>query len=990
MYCIRCFVTENSRFSGRARAAHLPVSAWRLLPILLFFVAFLPRLVAVNRYVTPDEAIWVYRSIQFREALLAGEWAATLVAGHPGVTTAWLGALGLSAQLLLAPELREAYTWLTTMAFLTPDNVEAYRRLAIFLSGGRVAVALVNSLGVVAIALLARKLWGRGAALLAGAFVALDPFLLGLSGLLHVDGLSATFATLSLLATAVAAGRHPSGDPSRRWAALGGATAALAVLTKTPTLALLPVCGLALLWPLLRDRDRPLAHNVSAFLRRALAWGVPFLLTLLLLFPALWASPAAVIETVTGSANRHLDEALRETFFLGRAAFDHGPSFYPVVLLWRLSPVVWLALIPAVGLLVQRRRAGATWRAADFPLWLLLAWALFFVVAITPAAKKFDRYILPVVPSLLILSAVVWARFAHRRAGWSRVLPAVALLQAVYWVFFAAYPLAAYNPLVGGPWTAARVLPVGWGEGIGAAGRHLSRFGPDAGQRRALAGIVPSLAPFFDGAVLVDGRDAPDTADYLIVTLGGRQLDPSGFAAQIAGRELVHTERFGGLEQAWAYRLANPQPPPLPDTLDPPVLFGEQMSLTAYSHRFDDDRVEALAVWRRQGQLLADQRFTLRIVTRDAAGNIWATQETDLLNEVYFHPPDWPADETGVVRYALELPPGIPPASYTVALSLIDGRTAGQLPVRPVGGAFQGVAYEAGRIEVEPPVGIVSASRMQIPHGRGETWLDGRLQLLGHGDIPAEALAGGQLPVDIFWHVPTGVLPDGMAVAWHLLGEGDSDGVVATEPLSRYDTGLWRTGESIQEKYLIPLPPALPPGRYRLAMQPLLPDGQAAAAPLVLAALQLNNIDRLYEPPDDIAVPLRATWRPLGLLGASPAAMEGRPGETAELVLYWQKQMTHGDVYTVFVHVLDEAGGIVLQADHWPGGLPTDILGAEQIVIDHVPLAIPDGLAPGAYPIRIGLYAAESGARLPLLAADGGEASDDALVLPVLLQVTAP
>ncbi len=154
-------------FSASQRAA---ARRWlvRLFPVLLFLLALGPRLVAVGRYVTPDELVWVYRALQFREALLDGRWAGTLVAGHPGVTTTWLGALSMSVQLWVSADARVAYDWLTKVAALTPDNVEAFRRLAVLLTGGRLAVAVVNSLGVVGVYWLARRLWageqrGRGA-----------------------------------------------------------------------------------------------------------------------------------------------------------------------------------------------------------------------------------------------------------------------------------------------------------------------------------------------------------------------------------------------------------------------------------------------------------------------------------------------------------------------------------------------------------------------------------------------------------------------------------------------------------------------------------------------------------------------------------------------------------------------------------------------------------------------------------------------------------
>lgn len=984
----------RSRYLSGGRDSATPGWIIRLFPILLFALSLAPRLVALGRYVTPDEAIWAYRSIQFREALLAGNWAGTLVAGHPGVTTTWLGALGITTQLGLAPESRPAYDWLTTMAYLTPDNVEAFERLALFLNGGRVAVALVNSLGIVGIYFLVRRLWGRPTAMVAGLFLALDPFLLGLSGLLHVDGLSATFVTLSLLALAVGLQSPVAGEPSSRrrsWLALAGLMAGLAALSKTPTLLLLPITGLALLWPIVANRRAPLRERLVAFILNGLAWMIPFLLTTFILFPALWASPGDVLAIVGGSANRHLDEALRETFFLGQTAFNHGPLFYPVVLLWRLSPVVWLAIIPAVWLWSSRRRSTEPWPPAAFAVVLLVAWCILFLAAITPAAKKFDRYILPVVPSLLILAALAWVGWVERPGVGRWALPLIVTAQILFWVVYSAYPLTAYNPLVGGPRTAVGVLPIGWGEGISASGRRLAETQTHATQERAIAGIAPSLAPFFPGQTLVDGLDDPATADYTIVTLGGLQLDPVAFEAQIAGLELILTEHFGGLDQAWVYRRTAPEPPQAPADLAETVIFGERLGLTAYGQSVDGDTISLTARWRRLAALAADERYTLRITIRDGQGNVWAANEVDLLNAVYFFPPDWESDESGIVRYLLELPPGIPPSTYAVTLSLIDNRSAGELPVRVEGGSFQGVTYEAGSIEVPLPETIVSASRMRIPARDGVTWLDGRLQLLGHSDVAAEALAGSRLPVDLFWHVPHETLPAGMSVAWRLRPVAESgDQVISTEPLSRFDTGQWHTGESIQEKYQVPLPPDLPPGDYELAVEPLLADGSSAGEPYSLAEIQLNNIDRAYALPDDIAVPLNVAWEPLALKGMDPAELTTHPGDSPEFTLYWQSLQTHADVYTVFVHVLNENGETVLQADHWPGGLPTDILDEGQVITDRVTL-LPGDLPPGEYAIHVGLYVAETGRRLPVLDSGGSELiGTDTVVLPVILQVENP
>jgi 4-amino-4-deoxy-L-arabinose transferase-like glycosyltransferase len=971
--------------SGVGRLA-APRGIVRLIPLGLFVAALLPRLVALNRYVTPDETVWAYRSLQFREALLAGRWADTLVAGHPGVTTTWLGAAGMTVQRWLSGDARAAYDWLAKMAYLTPDNVEAFRRLALFLTSGRITVALVNCLGIVAIYFLARRLWGGTAALVAGLLLAFDPFLAGLSGLLHVDGLSATFVSLSLLSLALGLSPRKGGGPSWGWVAVAGAMAGLAALSKTPTLVLLPVTALGALWTVSRG-GRPWRDWIVSLARVAVMWGAAFLLTVVLLYPALWVAPGAVVATVGGSANRHLDEALRETFFFGRVAFDHGPLFYPVVLLWRLSPVVWLALIPAVGGFIRHRRKGDGHVGGAVPILLLAAWAVVFLLAITPAAKKFDRYILPVVPALLVLAGLAWAWWGRDRArGW---LAAMVLLQGVYWLAFAAYPLTAYNPLVGGPFTAARVLPIGWGEGIGAAGRELTRTQPNAAGERAMAGVASSLAPFFAGHTLVEGWDDPATADYVIVTRGGRQLDPAGVAAQTAGLPLVLTERFGGLEQAWVYRQT-PESPTAPPSLPEPITFGDRIALVAIDQMAGDERLELKARWRRLAPL-SDERFTVRIAIRDTDGNIWGAQETDLLNEVYFFPADWEADETGVIRYPFELPPGMPPGRYQVALSLIDNGTAGQLPVRVGGESFKGVVYEVGEVVVPVPAEIVTATRMQIAAPSGRMWLDGRLQLLGAGHTTGEALAGSQLAVELFWHAPQGPLPPGIELVWTLRDAAGAGRVIHTAPLSRYDTGQWRAGESIHEMVRPPLPPDLPPGDYTLEIAPAAP-GAPPEAPYTLGNLRINNIDRLYEVPMDVARPLLddCFGETLCLRGALLPALTTAPGQTVELILYWQALKEPPDVYTVFLHVLNEAGDIVLTADHWPSGLPSDILDVGQVVEDRVPLAFPAGLPPGPYRIRLGLYMAETGQRLPVAAGGPDAGAPDHILLPMTLRVVAP
>ena len=955
-----------------------------LLMAALFSLALGMRLLALGRFVTPDELIWVYRSVLFREALQNGRFAETLVAGHPGVTTTWLGTLAISVQLLLRPADGATYQWLTQMAALTPDNMAAFQWLSVFLSGGRLAVAVVNSLGVVAVYALVRRLFDRRAALLAAVLLALDPFVAGLSGLLHVDGLLTTGVTLSLLALALGMGlgRKTASKPERvGWTAAAGALAALSVLSKTPALLLLPVAALTLAAGLLRDRDLPLRRRLGEVFLLGVVWLGSFLLVLFAVFPALWSAPGAVLATVSGNTGRHVEEALRPTFFMGDVAFDHGAAFYPIVVLWRITPVVLVGL----GLLgVTLARGPVRTRANGWALILLGGWALLFLAMITMAAKKFDRYAAPVFPALIILAAVglaMWATTGKRVSkGVQGLLAAAVMLQVVMLLFSGPYLLSSYNLLLGGPYVARELLPMGWGEGISESGRWLATQ-TGAGDETAVSGIPPSLAPFFPGETLAADQVGLNAADNVIVTLTGRQEDPQAVDTAVAGFALRHTVRYGLLEQAWVY--ANPQPqrnePQIAPVENAPS-FGEQMRLAGQAlQALEGGDVRYTVRWQR---LAADSRPRVTLTLRDEQGAVWNRLETAVLNETYFYPPDWQPDEEPEVSYLLKLPPTVPPGNYALDVSLLDGDSGSLLPVLDANGEFEGVVYEAGEVAVQTPAVALNPGALGLTAIIDEIWADGGLRLLGQGAAAERGPAGGSLPLEIFWQ-SLGPLPAGLQVALQL---GEAEPVLL--PLSRYDSGRWEEGRTLLEKYRLPIAPEMSAGSYALTLE--LRD--AAGRPykgdqVTLGDIRVDTIERLFDLPADIAVPLETRFaQGITLRGVSPDALTEEAGGKLALTLVWQGEGQTAVPVTAFVHVVNEQGEIVAQADRWPGGLPSDVWSAGQVIVDEYALVLPSDLAAGEYTIRVGLYTADDGRRLEVMGQEG-VVDGDQVILPVMITI---
>lgn len=955
-----------------------------LISFLIFALALALRLLALNRYVTPDELVWVYRSVLFREAIRSGQWANTLVAGHPGVITTWLGTAALSLQLVLQPSDMAVYTWITRLAYLTPDNMEAFRQLHVFLDSARTAVAVINSLGVVAVFWLVRELLSSRIALVAAFLIALDPFIGGLSGLFHVDGLLMTWSIVSLLTLALGVGvGHRTQEAVRRimWLALSGATAALTVLSKSPGLILLPVAALAIFSMLLRENSASFGRRFALMIGSAAVWLSSFVLILLLLYPALWSSPLQVFSTAGGNASRHVEEALRPTFFMGDVAFDPGPMFYPVVLLWRLSPLVIGGLLLLIIYLVKKDQFCK--QATDKPvILLLLLWVLLFLIGISFAAKKFDRYILPVIPALAILAAIA---LGSRRVEESRTLKVLILLLTVaYMVMLATsvpYLLSAYNPLVGGPYSAQYVLPLGWGESVSASGRWLANTS-DAEQRTALSGIAPSLAPFFPGTTLFAETSTWHEANQIILTANSRQVAPQSIVKANEELELSHTVQYGLLPQAWIYN--NPAAKALsikPEDLSLPVSFDGQVQLLGQDLRVSQGEVLFTPRWHKE---MAAPLLIVKIQLQDVAGNVWQELEAELLNERYFYPQHWGSEETPVVSYRLDLPPAMPPGTYLVKLSLVDRKTNGQLPVRSTAEHGGGVVYDAGTVELDVSSEAVDPGRLEMTPVADAFWFGGDLRLLGVAGSNLNVQAGGEVPLELIWQAD-GRLPAGLQLALQLNGTEPE-----IFPLSGFDSGNWKPGTVLRQIYSFPVPGDMRSGDYEISLTLLDSDGEKFADPSVSAGIvNVEAVDRLYALPKDIAVPLEIRYEPgIVLRGVSPGKINAVPGEPLSLTLYWQTEVKTKEPVTAFIHILDSNGSIVAQADRWPGGVPSNIWSQDQVIIDEYHLTLPEDMAPGDYRIVTGLYTASNGKRLRAFDNSGENIDGDLFILPLVVSIT--
>ena len=266
------------------------------------------------------------------------------------------------------------------------------------------------------------------------------------------------------------------------------------------------------------------------------------------------------------------------------------------------------------------------------------------------------------------------------------------------------------------------------------------------------------------------------------------------------------------------------------------------------------------------------------------------------------------------------------------------------------------------------------------------------IRLLGY-DLPAAVGPGQPVDVTLYWQADRPI-DESYVIALRVL---DPDGRPATgiDTLpadGRYSTVVWKAEAPFQDTYTLPpVSPSATPGLGSLLVI-LYPRGDPGQ-PLVATVngmvadheARLGRI-KLSSPSNGELAPSRpsgATFNDQFRLLGYDVPDDTRPGESIRFTLYWEALAPDDRDYTVFVHMLNEAGELVAQADGPPraGAYPTSIWEDGEQVVDERVLVVPPDTLPGRYSILLGLYDPITGTRLPVYEAAGTHRPDGALRL---------
>lgn len=549
---------------------------WILAVIALGILYFLVRILNTETLITNDEPFWLGRSANFYRAIVQWEPEFTYQMAHPGVPVMWAGA---AAFWLHGSAYSDHFDTNLQWPFAIDDRLIAagIDPLQMLQHARIVKLAFETGLFIAAVVMIAVAST-RFVASLAGLLISLDAFLAGFGPLLHVDSLLAmSMFTASL---AIVWAWKSEDHETTRWVT-AGCVAAVAVLTRTT--------GLALGIPLLIAAFSVWKYSgLRGAIRAVGGWTIGFLTVFVAGWPALWVNPVttakAMIDWTIGAASDGHENPL---FFGGEIySGDPGLIFYPVTMLWRTTPLVWIGFIVflcALGSPLFRNRVR--------PFIPVFAMGATYLLVMSLGAKKFDRYVLPAYPVVITAAALgfdaairsVRARFPTAERGIPAIgLAVVALLALLPFNNSGPYRLNYYNEVMRLFERPENAIQIGWGEGayeaIAFVESEAGRLGrpvtaqtfsiPSDRVRPPIRYYVVGNSPVFPSVEFTQvglgtAKDWYGT-DYILFHIQQTQRDMMDQYHLFADVEPVHTIVIGGVT---IWEIYSPAQLPLPESI---------------------------------------------------------------------------------------------------------------------------------------------------------------------------------------------------------------------------------------------------------------------------------------------------------------------------------------------------------------------------------------------------------------------------------------
>jgi hypothetical protein len=643
--------------------------------------------------------------------VLKGDLANTYQSYHPGVTTMWLSGFSLKVfaklQGLTSEQLVDSAP--------TKPNVMAKGVVV-----GVLPLALAITSCIMLSYFLIRKITGPRIAFVSACLLALDPFFIAYSQVLHVDALLATFMMVSVLflLNYMHCDKHSD-------LILSGLFGGLALLTKSTAFFLLPYTALVaatykLIIPTLNNKKYSWISKIWKTSRIILLWALIATITFVALWPAMWTQPLEIIERMVQSVVVRVEHSHHNpVFFNNQARYeDPGPLFYIATLGWKTTLVTLPMMLLGIVSLTQLTQSKHP-RKIGYLTLFLTAYVAFFTLQMCLSAKKMTRYILPIFPALNVIAGVGinWVadqissnqqQEKHRLK--TAIVGGLVLLQAGLVLPRHPYYGTLHNRLLGGSQVAQHILPLqDQGEGLDLAAKYLNTL---PRTQRASASIHTRGSLIFKRYFIGLTNIVYDPeANYRIYFVNQimRQFDVNEWGKLWEAdrqNDPLWTVSFGGVPYVWVYGDSPEKPAANGREYNVTYQLGEHIQLTRYRLSAESllpgESLTIVPIWTSDGQVKRSYKVFCHILSKN--DKLVAQQDGVPLNGVR-HTPSWRTEEIIEDSYNIQMESDVQPGLYKISIGMYDLETLERLPIYNADGKrMPNDRIILGSLRVEPPV----------------------------------------------------------------------------------------------------------------------------------------------------------------------------------------------------------------------------------------------------------------------------------------------
>lgn len=541
------------------KITHFAPDSNLLIISLFFLIALLLRIIAIDVPLTTDETLWLSRGHDFINGILARNLKDTYQKHHPGVINMWV--IGISQYLnfwilKIFPEgfnsfLQYPVECLNDSPSYCPINAYIMPR---FIQG------IITSACMGGFYWFNQELFGKWRAILATCFLLFSPFFLGYQRFITTDALQVDFCILGLLSFLL----YLVKPEKIQFILLSSFFLTLGILAKIPVLFYLPIIILILLLRELKFCQH-IFHSIGwmkTFWHLSLFFAI-FLFTTFCLWPILWN----VFEynyVLTAIFDTHLPRQATKTgiYFLGESKDYPNLLFYPLVLVYRLSPLTQIGLFALI--ISFRSKSLRTKFLYKKELIFLATFAIIPLIIFSLIPSKVDRYILLIYPQVICLATAGWFNLILALKQ-SRIKLGTMFIKARFYIivlitiafiiviYCFPYYISFYNPLFGGTKVAEKIIIVGNGEGLDETARWLNQK-PDAETLNVLSWYAPIFSSYFKGNVITTVTQA----DFVITYINQIQRNyDAEWIDYLKEKKPVYVFKLHGLEYVKVYQLTD-------------------------------------------------------------------------------------------------------------------------------------------------------------------------------------------------------------------------------------------------------------------------------------------------------------------------------------------------------------------------------------------------------------------------------------------------